>query len=124
MRIAVIIVRVLLGLMFLFASVSYFLNLFEAPPMEGDVKKFNEGMAASGYLFQLVKAIELICGLAFLTGFFVPLAAVVILPITVNIFLFHAFLGPEGLPLATALLLGNVFLLYAKRKHYTAIFAS
>lgn len=121
MKIAVIIVRLLLGLMFLFASVVVLFKLMPQPEPTGEVKVFMEGMAASGYLMTLVKITELICAIAFISGFFVPLAAVVIFPIIVNIFMFHLFLGIEGLPLAILLLLGNLFLAYYYRDRYKAM---
>ena len=123
MKIAVIIVRTLIGLLFLFASVTYFLNLIPTPELQGKVKTFNDGMAASVYMFPLVKAIELLCGLAFVSGFFVPLALVLIAPIAVNILLFHAFLEPSGLSVAIPLFLGLLFLAYANRKSYEPLFA-
>jgi putative oxidoreductase len=122
MKIATIIVRVLLGLLFLFASVSYFLKLFPVPDMQGAMKEFNEGVVASGYLMQLVKAIELLVGIALVTGFFVPLATVVIFPISVNIFLVHANIGPEGLPVGIFVLVANLFLAYVYRDKYKALF--
>lgn len=123
MKIATIIVRILLGLMFLFASISYF--VMPPPPMpEGNLKVFMEGMMATGYLMTLVKITELICGFAFVIGRFVPLANIVILPVTVNIFMVHACMMPQGLPVAIALLCANIFLIYAYRSHYTAVFAA
>ncbi len=124
MRIAVIVVRILLGLMFLFASITYFFFMPSPPPMpDGPMKTFNEGLAASGYLMNLVKCLELLCGLAFVTGFFVPLANLVILPVSVNIFFVHAFMGPEQLPIAAGVLLANLFLIYAYRARYAGVFA-
>lgn len=122
MKIAVIIVRTLIGLLFLFASVTYFLNLVPQPEMTGNAKIFNEGLAASGYIMPLVKALELLCGLAFVTGRFVALAVVVIFPIAVNILLVHVFVIPEGLPVAIPLFLGVLFLAYAYRKNYEPLF--
>lgn len=118
MKIAVIIVRVLLGLLFLFGSVVYFLKLFPQPELKGDMKVFNEGLAASGYIMNVVKAIELLCGLAFVSGFFVPLATVVIFPISVNILLVHIFLAPENLPVALFVMAANLFLAYNYRQKY------
>jgi putative oxidoreductase len=123
MRIAVIIVRVLMGLVFLFASITYLFKLFPIPELTGDVKRFNDGMMATVYLMPLVKIIELLCGIAFVTGRFVPLAVVLISPIIINIFSFHAFLAPEGLPLAAFLGLGNCFLAYANREKYKPLLA-
>ena len=113
MKTAALIIRVLMGLLLIFASVTFFLNLIQPPPMTGDIKTFNEGLAASGYLFTLLKFTELVCGIAFVTGRYVPLASVVIAPVIVNIFFVHLFLAPEGLPVAIFLVLGNLFLAYA-----------
>lgn len=123
MKIAVIIVRILMGLMFLFASVVVLFKLMPVPEMHGAVKVFNEGLAASIYLVPLLKVIELLCAIAFITGRFVPLATVVIFPITLNIFLYHAFIASEGLPVAIFLLAGNLFLAYAYRENYRTLLA-
>lgn len=118
MKIAVLIVRILMGLMFAFASIVVLFKLTPQPELTGDVKIFMDGMKASVYLMTAVKVIELVCAVAFLSGRFVPLATVVIFPIIVNIFLFHVFMGPEGLPTAILLLLGNLFLAYNYRDKY------
>lgn len=122
MRIAVIIVRVLVGLLFLFASITYFLNLIPAPEQTGNAKIFNDGLAASGYIMPVVKVFELLCGLAFVTGWFVPLAVVVIFPIVLNILLVHTYLIPEGLPVAVVLFAAILFLAYAHREKYEPLF--
>lgn len=118
MKIAAIIGRVLMGLMFLFASITFLFKLFTPPPMEGPMKVFMDGMEASGYILYTVKVIELLCGLAFVTGFFVPLAVVVIFPIIVNIMGVHIFIEPQGLPIAIALLVINLFLAWYYRDRY------
>ncbi len=122
LKIAMILVRSLMGLLFVFASVTYLFKLFTPPPLTGAMKVFNDGIEASRYLMPTVKVIELLCGLAFLSGRFVPLAAVLIAPIIVNILLVHVFLGPEGLPLAVFLVLANGFLAYFHRDRYQPLF--
>lgn len=124
MRIAAIVVRTLMGLLFLFASITFLFKLFPQPEVTGDMKTFNAGLEASGYLMYLVKVIELICGIAFVSGRFVTLATVLIAPITVNIFCVHLFLAPEGLPVALLVVLGNLFLAYTYRKNYETLFAA
>ena len=119
-----ILVRSLMGLLFLFASVTYFFKLITPPPLTGAMKVFNDGIEASRYLMPTVKVIELVCGLAFLFGRFVPLASVVIAPIIVNILLTHVFLGPEGIPLAVFLVLANGFVTYYHRDRYRPLFRS
>ena len=115
MKIAMLIVRTLMGLLFIFASVTYFLNLITPPPMDGAIKTFNEGLAASGYFFTLLKVTELTCGLFLLVGRFVPLALVIISPIIINIFFVHLLLDRSGLPVAIFLVLANIFLAYCYR---------
>ncbi|MGB4774479.1 MAG: DoxX family membrane protein [Daejeonella sp.] len=122
MKIAVLIIRILIGLLLVFSSVVVLFKLVPQPEQTGNVKIFMAGMMASVYLFPLVKVIELICGIAFISGRFVPLATVVIFPITLNIFLFHAFLTPpQDMPVAVLLLLGNLFLAYYYRKNYEGL---
>ncbi len=118
MRIAVIIVRTLMGLLFLFASITFFFKLITPPPLTGAMKLFNDGLEAARYLMPAVKVIELICGLAFVTGRFVPLATILIAPIIVNIFFVHVLLAPEGIPVAVFLVLANSFLAYYHREAY------
>ena len=121
MKIAMIIVRTLMGLLFLFASLVYFLNLIEPPPMEGPIKTFNEGLAASGYFFTLLKVTELVCAVLLLVGRFVPLALIILAPIVINIFFVHLFLDRSGMPVAIFLVLASIFLAYYYRDRYADI---
>jgi putative oxidoreductase len=125
MKIAVIIVRIVMGLLFLMASLIFFFKIeVPQPVLTGNVKIFMEGILASGYLLPLIKVTELLCAIAFLSGRFVALATVVIFPVTLNIFLDHLFLAPEGLPLAIFLLVGNLFLAYVYRKNYEPLLSA
>ncbi len=118
MKIAIIVVRSLMGLLFLMSSIGYFFDLFPKPVLEGALLTFNQGVEASGYLMALIKGTELVCGLAFITARFVRLATVAIFPVVVNIVLVHIMIAPEGIPVAAFLLLGNLFLAYHYRKDY------
>lgn len=122
MKIAMIVVRTLMGLLLLFASVTYFFKLVPVPAMTGATKTYNEGLAVVG-IMNIVKVLELLCGLAFVTGRFVTLAAVVIFPIAINIVLFHAVVAPSGLPAGVFLLVGDLFLAYYYRQNYRTLFA-
>src|SRR4051812_3715736 len=92
MRVAVIIVRVLMGLLFLVSVVGYFFHLMPQPELGENAKLFVGGLMATGYLMPVVKIVELFVAIALLTGRFMPLALVVIFPITINIVLFHGVL--------------------------------
>lgn len=122
MKWAVIVVRSLMGLLFLFASITFLFKLITPPPLTGAMKTFNDGLVAATYLLPTAKVIELLCGLAFLSGRFVPLATVLIAPLLVNILGIHLFLAREGLPLAILLVLANGFLAYHHRDSYKPLF--
>jgi uncharacterized membrane protein YphA (DoxX/SURF4 family) len=121
MKIAIIIVRTLIGLMFLLSSVTYFLNLVPQPDLTGNIKTFMDGLTASIYIMPVVKVFEFLCGLAFVSGRFVSLGVVLIFPIALNILLINIFLMPSGLPIVIPLFLGIMFLAFAYRENYKSL---
>lgn len=122
MKIAVIIVRVLLAAMYLFASVSYFIKYMpEQPKMTTEQMTFMSGVMAAVYLMPLIKITELVGGILLLFGRTAPLGALIIFPVTLNIFLYHAYLGPKDLPMVGVMLIFNLFLFYAYRQKYLPI---
>jgi putative oxidoreductase len=124
MKIATIVIRTLIGLLLLFASISYFFKLMPQPVITGNLKTFQDGLEASVYLIPLSKTFELTCGLAFLLGRYVTLASILIFPIALNIICIHIFLAPEGLPVALFLFFGNVFLIYGNWNNYKSLFVA
>ena len=129
MKIAMIVVRTLMGLLFLFSSITYFMmvmGMFPMPPMEGPVKTFNEGLAASGYFFTLLKVTEFVCGLLLLIGRFVPLALVILSPIIINILMVHLFVDRTmpGPIIGIVLVLANIFLAYCYRDAFKPLLTS
>lgn len=124
MKIAAIIVRTLLGALFIYASVMFFLKKAPEEVVTGDFKAFQVGMIASNYLMPLAKALELICGLAFISGRYITLANIVILPVTLNILLININMTPEHLPMGIFVFVGNLFLIYYYRNNYKSLFAA
>ncbi|WP_121245461.1 DoxX family protein [Mucilaginibacter phyllosphaerae] len=123
MKIAMIIVRTLMGLFLLFASVSYFFNLMKAPAvMPEEVITYNKGIAVA-HILTIVKSIELLCGLLLVIGRFATLATILIFPITVNIVLFHAYADPANIGGGIVLLVFNLFMAYYYRKNYAPLFS-
>ncbi len=126
MKIAIIIVRSLFGLLFVFSAVVVLFKVpMDAPAPTGNALTFMTGLMATGYFMTLLKVTELICGILLVVNFCAPLATVVIFPISVNILLFHAFLDdPKKLPTALFVVLANLFLAYAYRKNYAGLLAA
>jgi uncharacterized membrane protein YphA (DoxX/SURF4 family) len=124
MKIATIIIRVLLGLFLLFASLSYFFKFGEQPTPTGEMAVVMSGFMATKYLFPLAKVVELLSGLSYVSGKFMKLFNLVLLPVSVNILFINAFLAPENLPVALFLLIGNLFLIYTNWDSYKGIFSA
>ena len=93
------------------------------PAPEGKMLTFMQGIMATGYLMPLVKATELVCGLAILSGLYIRLALVVIFPIVINIVCINAFMAPKNLPMMIVLLLANLFLAFYYRNAYKPMLA-
>lgn len=91
-----VVARVLLGLVFFVFGLNGFFNFIPAPPMTGPAADFMGGLAASKYMFPLLKGTEVIAGLLLLSGRFVPLALTLLAPILVNIAAFHLFVAGDA----------------------------
>ena len=105
--------RIMLGFVFFAAGLMGLLNLVPPPPnLPERLTTFNNGLMATGYFMTLLKVTETICGLLLLVGMYVPLALVALAPIVLNILLVHAFIAPQGLPLAIILGLLLVYLAF------------
>lgn len=112
--------RVLLGLVFFVFGLNGFFHFIPQPPAPESVKHFTELMTGS-YLFSLVKGTEVVVGLALLSNRFVALALLVLAPITVNIFMFHAAVAGEGLPMPIMLLALQGYLAWVNRAAYAKL---
>jgi putative oxidoreductase len=125
MKIAVLIARSLLGLVFLIFGLNFFLHFMpmKTPPMSVQANAFQGGLFGSGYFFQFMKVIEIISGFFLLINRFTALYLLVLFPISLNIFLFHLFLAPAGLPMAIPIIVLHLFLGYAYFKYYVSIFS-
>jgi putative oxidoreductase len=122
MRIAILIIRILLGAFMIFASVAYFFNLIEAEAPTGNLLTFMTGIMASKYLLPLAKAVELIAGISLLSGKFMKVTLLALLPISINIFLIHTVTQLSDVPVAIFVLGSNLFLIYAHWDSYKVLF--
>lgn len=122
MKIAILIVRILLGALMVFASVAYFFDLMEAEAPTGDMATLMTGIMVSKYMMPLVKSVELIAGLSLLSGKFMKVTLLALLPITINIFLIHTVTQVSDIPIAIFVLGANLFLIYAHWNSYKELF--
>lgn len=87
---------------------------FTSKPEILKIKNYIFGMKQTNYLWQLLGICELVFGLMLISQFLAFAGAVMLMPITLNIFLFHAFLEPHEvgeLVEVTLLLIANILLI-------------
>jgi uncharacterized membrane protein YphA (DoxX/SURF4 family) len=113
--------RILLGLLFLVFGLNYFFKVLPTPPMEGAALEFMKGLAGTGYFFPFVKVVEIAVGIALLSNRFVPLALVVLAPVTVNIALLNFILAPAGIPVTIVVLALHLFTMWSYRDYYRVV---
>ena len=123
MKIAVIIVRTLLGLAFVVFGLNAFLQFMPAPPPEGLAGDFTKALFVSHY-FYVIAILQIVGGALLLIGRFVPLGLTLLGPVIVNILLFHIFLEPKGLAIAVVVSALALFLLWAYRSAFRGLIQS
>ena len=122
MKYAIIIARVLLGLVFAVFGSNAFLHFIPMPPMQGLPGQFIGALFSSGYIYA-VAGVQVVGGLLLLIGArFVPLGLTLLGPVIVNIMLYHIFLDPSGLGMGCVVSVLALFLLWVYRYKFPTIF--
>lgn len=98
------------------------MGLFHLGPQPKDLPKavmdFMGAMNNTHYFFPLLFCTQLLVGLLLLFNLFAPLALVLIMPVLVNIILYHIFLQPEGIVPGVILMAIELYLAWVYRKAY------
>lgn len=124
MRVARLIARILLGLIFTVFGLNGFLHFLPMPPMSGPPADFFGALFHTGYMIRLIFAAQVLGGVMLLIGLFVPFALLILAPVVVNIFFFHFYLAPSGLPLASIVVILVLFLAWSYREKFAPLFSS
>lgn len=123
MKIAAVIARYLMGLVFTVAGLNGFLQFLPAPPMPGPAGQFIATLIASHYVVP-VFLLQIICGILFLANRYVPLALTLIAPVIVNILLFHITMNPSGILPGLIVTVCWIFVFYTVRTAFAGILQS
>jgi uncharacterized membrane protein YphA (DoxX/SURF4 family) len=123
MKIAVLIARILLGLMFLVFGLNYFFHFLPMPPPPGDAGALMGIFYTHGWLV-FHGALYVIAGVLLLAGRYVPVALVILGPFLVNILVYHLTLAPSGIGPGLFAALLEVFLIYAYWPAFAGIFTA
>ena len=121
MKIAALIARILLGLLFAVFGLNGFLHFIPMQPPTGLAGQYMGALFVSHYLV-VVFLLQLVGGVLLLVNRFVPLALSLLGPVLVNILLFHAFMAPEGLPMALLAIVLWLIVFTGVRQAFAGVF--
>ena len=122
MKIAALIARILLGLIFLVFGLNGFLQFIPVgtlPP--GLAGQFVSVLLQSHYVY-FVSFFELAGGVLLLVNRYVPLGLTLLGPVIANILVYHLVLDHRGLPLALVVLILWCALAFRHRQHFASLF--
>ncbi|MFI5155474.1 MAG: hypothetical protein ACHQEM_04790 [Chitinophagales bacterium] len=123
MRIWVLIARCLLGFIYLVFGLDYFFHFIPYQALHtGKPGALVAGLKGTGYIYPMMKMIQILGGLSLLLNRYAPFSAVVLFPISLNVLLFHTILVPSGWFMGVTLIVPNLFLGWVYRKNYRGMF--
>ncbi len=121
----VIIARSLLGFIYLVFGLDYFFHFIPYQPLHtGKPGALVAGLKGTGYIYPMMKMIQILGGLSLLFDRYAPFSAVVLFPISLNVLLFHTLLVPSGWLMGVTLMVPYIFLGWAYRKYYSGMFTA
>jgi putative oxidoreductase len=122
LKIATIIARVLLGLMFVVFGLNGFLNFIPAPPPPPGLTSQFITVFMQSHWFLFISGFQVIGGALLLSGLYIPLGLAILGPIIVNILLFHLLINPMGGSVAVVVALLWIFLFWQYRQYFASLF--
>jgi uncharacterized membrane protein YphA (DoxX/SURF4 family) len=121
MKIAALISRILLGLVFVVFGLNGFLNFIKGPLPSGVAGQFLGALMQSHFVFVL-SAVELAGGALLLANRYVPLALVLLGPVIVNIFFYHLLMDRSGLIIAIVVIILWGLVALRHRQYFSGLF--
>jgi putative oxidoreductase len=120
MKIATVIARVMLGLVFFVFGLNKFLNFIHMPPPSGEAGAFFGALYVTHYLY-VIATCEIVGGLLLLSGRYVALGLTFVGPVVVNILAFTIFMSHTGWPPAALVVVLSLFLLWRYRENFAGL---
>lgn len=91
--------QALLGFLFLVFGLNGFLSFLPMPAPTAEGGAYLGALAATGYMFPLIKGTEVVAGVLLLSRRYSALALLLLAPVVVNILAYNIALDASGLPL-------------------------
>jgi len=121
LKVADLLARILLGLVFLVFGLNGFLHFIPGTLPSGLAGQFLTALVESHYDF-FVSAVQLVGGVILLVNRYVPLGLTFLGPVIVNIILYHLLLDRTGLPIAIIVLIFWGILAFRRRQYFSGLF--
>lgn len=117
------IVRILLGIILIAFGVNKMYSFIPLPQPSDDAADFMNSLADTGYVLNVVAIFEIFIGILLLIKKWVPFAMLLLLPLSLNILMFHLFMDIPGIWTALLVVVLNGILIYKHRQKYRALFS-
>jgi putative oxidoreductase len=121
MKIAALIARILLGLIFVFFGLNGFLHFLAGPLPPGLAGQFIGALMQSHYVL-FVSAVQVISGVLLLANRYVPLALVLAAAEIANILAFHIFMAPSQIFMALLVAILWIIVFVQQRQYLACLF--
>lgn len=112
-----LITRILLGIILLLSGLNKILKIIPTP-----ADSLIESFGKVDYIFPIVAALEIFIAILLLSKKWVAFALILLVPLSLNILLFHIYLNFEGILPAIIVATLNGILLYKHRRQYAPLF--
>ncbi len=118
------IVRIALGLILIVFGANKLYTFIPLPQPPAEAASFLTSLANTGYIITLVAVAEIVIGLLLLFKVWAPFVLLLLVPLSLNILLFHLFLDIPAIGAALLVVVLNGILLYKNRHKYRPLFIS
>jgi putative oxidoreductase len=123
MKIAILIARIMLGLLFTIFGLNNLFHFIHMQIPPGDAGTLLGLMFEHGW-FAFIGILMVIAGVLLLVGRYIGIALTILGPIIVVILLYHITLAPQAIGMGLFAALLEIFLIYAYRHHFGDIFSA
>lgn len=117
-----LLVRIVLGLILVVFGSNKLFHFIPLPPPIGPAANFMSSLNATGYIFPLLGLLEIFIGVMLLFKKWVAFGLTLLVPISINILLFHLFLDIPGVVMALLIGTLNGMLIYKHWRQYKILF--
>ncbi|SRR3989344_1103306 len=117
-------ISLIFGVILVILGVMAFMNLPLPDFYPPKALAFLQALGDTGYMSYVTGIIQILVGLMFITRRYVALGAVILMPISFNIVIFHLFLDLKTIIPGLIIFALNVFILYTEHDKYKSLLRS